>query len=499
VTVPPSTPRQRAAAASARIEAALDRLNPDQINATPVQLGTVRGVIISQGSLTLFGIAEGDLPQDTALTLESAGAQAVDRLQTLLRDRTEQRRWPVVLRGLAEAGLATLVFGVAWLVCGSILRRLRALLTSYAGQRLTSASIAEIDPRPVVYTTLGWLTHVVGLALLLSAGYVWITFVLSRFAYSLPWAQALGALLLNTLSRVAATIVDQLPNLVMLGIVVLMTRAVAAAVGAWFKSVERGDLSVTWLDSVSAQMARRLAVVAIWLFAFAVAYPFVPGANTEAFKGVSVFVGLLVSLGSAGVVGQIISGLFLTFRRALRPGDVVRIGDVGGIVKEMGMMSVTLVTREREEVTLSNSSVIGEGIKNFSRAQPGTVALSASVAVGYDTPWRQVRAMLLMAAARTDGVLSDPAPAVLQNALANHYVEYELLAHGTPTVPRPFLVSRLHEQILDVFNEHGVQIMTPSFEGQPDRRLIVERRDWFAAPAAAPEEGAAPASRRSAT
>jgi small-conductance mechanosensitive channel len=364
---------------------------------------------------------------------------------------------------------------------------------------LTSASIAEIDPRPVVYTTLGWLTHVVGLALLLSAGYVWITFVLSRFAYSLPWAQALGALLLNTLSRVAATIVDQLPNLVMLGIVVLMTRAVAAAVGAWFKSVERGDLSVTWLDSVSAQMARRLAVVAIWLFAFAVAYPFVPGANTEAFKGVSVFVGLLVSLGSAGVVGQIISGLFLTFRRALRPGDVVRIGDVGGIVKEMGMMSVTLVTREREEVTLSNSSVIGEGIKNFSRAQPGTVALSASVAVGYDTPWRQVRAMLLMAAARTDGVLSDPAPAVLQNALANHYVEYELLAHGTPTVPRPFLVSRLHEQILDVFNEHGVQIMTPSFEGQPDRRLIVERRDWFAAPAAAPEEGAAPASRRSAT
>ena len=187
------------------------------------------------------------------------------------------------------------------------------------------------------------------------------------------------------------------------------------------------------------------------------AYPYIPGANTDAFKGVSVFVGvfigLVVSLGSAGVVGQIIGGLFVTFSRALRPGDVVHVGDIHGVVKKLGLVSVIVSTPTQEEVT-----------------------------IGYNTPWRQVRAMLLLAAARTKGISSEPTPVVHETALSNFYVEYELVAHGDVTVSRPVLMSRLHEQILDVFNEHGVQIMSPSFEAQPEQPAIVDRSQWFAEP-----------------
>ncbi len=481
-----NSPKQRTETASARIEAALDRLVPEEIRYTIAELGADRGVLVVGAADVLFGILEKDLPQDTASSLDAAGAQAVSRLQTLLRERAEQRRWPVLLRSIAEALLATVAFVVIWLASWRALQWLLARLTPAAARRIKAAAIAGIDPRPFVYWALGWLIRLIGLAVRLTAAYLWLTFVLSRFAYSRPWGQTLGGFLIDTLTRMAAAVVDHLPNLITLAVILLITRMVAAAAGAWFRAVERGDLPLSWLDPLAAKAARRLAVLAIWVFAITVAYPYVPGANTEAFKGVSVFVGLMVSLGSVGIVGQILGGLFVTFNRALRPGDVVKVGNVHGVVKDLGLVSVTLTTRAQEEVTIPNSVVVADAIRNFSRAPAGGVVLSTSVTIGYDAPWRQVRAMLLLAAARTDGVLQEPAPVVFETALSDFYVEYELVAHGTISVPRPVLMSRLHEQILDAFNEQGVQIMSPHFEGQPDKPAVVERSKWFAAPAAKP-------------
>ncbi len=480
------SPEQRADAASARIEAALDRLIPEEIRYTIAELGDDRGAMILGGAEALFGILEQDLPQDTARSVDAAGAQAVSRLQTVLRERAEQRRWPVLLRSVAEALVATAAFAVIWLASWRALQWLLARLTRAATRRMKAAAIAGIDPRPFVFSALGWLIRLIGFAVRVTAAYIWLTFVLSRFAYSRPWGQTLGGFLIDTLTRMAAAVVDHLPNLITLAVILLITRVVAAAASAWFRAVERGDLPLSWLDPLAAKAARRLAVLAIWVFAITVAYPYVPGANTEAFKGVSVFVGLMVSLGSVGIVGQILGGLFVTFNRALRPGDVVKVGNVYGVVKDLGLVSVTLTTRAQEEVTIPNSVVVADAIRNFSRAPAGGVVLSTSVTIGYDAPWRQVRAMLLLAAARTDGVLKEPAPVVFETALSDFYVEYELVAYGAASVPRPVLMSRLHEQILDAFNEQGVQIMSPHFEGQPDKPAIVERSKWFAAPAPKP-------------
>jgi small-conductance mechanosensitive channel len=476
-------PGQRAEAAAARIESALDGLIPEEIRYDIVQSGTDRAALILSGAGMLFAILEGDLPQDTARSLETAGAQAVDRLQAVLRERAEQRQWRVLLRSTVEALLATVAFAAIWLASRRALQWLRGRLTRAAARRIMGAAIAGIDPRPLVFATLGWLIRVVELAVRLAAAYLWLTFVLSRFAYSRPWGLRLGGFLIDTVTRMAAAVVDHLPNLITLAIILFVTRTIAAAAGAWFRAVERGDLPVSWIDPIAARAARRLGVLAIWLFAITVAYPYVPGANTDAFKGVSVFLGLVVSLGSVGVVGQIMGGLFVLFNRALRPGDVVKVGDVHGVVKDLGIVSITVSTRTQEEVTIPNSVVVADAIRNFSRAHAGAVVLSTSVTIGYDAPWRQVHAMLLLAAARTDGVLREPAPVVYATTLSDFYVEYELVAHGAASVARSALLSKLHEQILDVFNEHGVQIMSPHFEGQPEKPAIVERSKWFADPA----------------
>jgi small-conductance mechanosensitive channel len=479
-----ATAQQRADAASARIESAIERLSPDEIRYSVVEVGGDRGALIVGGAEGLFAILDGDLPQDTATTLDAAGAQVVSRLQALFRERAEQRRWPVLIRSIAEALLATVVFVAFWMTSRRTAERLRDRLAAITAKRIRDPGIPGVDTRSIVFAVLRVLIRVGELAARLAVTYVSLTFVFSRFAYSRPWSQTLGAFVVDTVARMAAAVVDQLPNLITLGIILFVTRAIAAAVAAWFRAVERGDLSVSWLDPVAALAARRLAMLAIWLFALTVAYPYVPGANTDAFKGVSVFVGLIVSLGSAGVVGQLMSGLFITFNRALRPGDVVHVGDIHGVVKKLGVVSVTVSTRAHEEVTIPNAVVVSGAIKNYSTGYRATVVVSTSITIGYDTPWRQVRAMLLLAASRTEGILAEPAPIVLETALSNFYIEYELVAHGDIATSRPELLSRLHEQILDIFNEHGVQIMSPAFEGQPETPATVHPSKWFAEPAA---------------
>jgi small-conductance mechanosensitive channel len=478
-----SAPSLRADAAGARVTSAIERLSPDEIRYSLVEVGNDRGAMIVGGAETLFAVLEGDLPQDTATTLDTAGAQAVNRLKVLLRERAEQRQWSVLLRSILEGLLAAVAFVAFWLVSRRALEWVLNRLTFHAAKRIRDPGIPGINTRSLVYVVFRWAMRLSELAVRLAAAYLVLTFVFSRFAYSRPWSQTLGALLIDTFTRMAAAVVDQLPNLITLGMILFLTRAIAAAVAAWFRAVERGDVSVSWLDPVAALAARRLAVLTIWLFAIAIAYPDVPGASTDAFKGVSVFIGLVVSLGSAGVVGQIMSGLFVTFNRALRPGDVVHLGDTHGVVRTLGLVSVTVSTRAQEEVTIPNSVVVAGAIRNFSRAHPATVVLSTTVTIGYNTPWRQVRALLLLAAARTEGVLEEPAPTVYETALSNFYIEYELVAHGNVTVLRSVLLSRLHEQILDVFNEHSVQIMSPNFEAQPDQPAIVDRSKWFAEPA----------------
>jgi small-conductance mechanosensitive channel len=489
VPVNDATPVQRAAAARARIEAVLDRLQPDQIRSAEVQIGSARGVLILGGTETLFGLHELDLPQGTATTLEAASLQAVNRLQAIVRDRSEQRRWPTLLRSIALSILGTLGFFALWVLVARAQHRTARWLGVTAARRIGRTTIGGVDPRPFVFKVLAWLTRVAAMVTIAAAGYLWLTFVLNHFAYSRPWGARLGEFLVGKITGIAAAFVQELPNLLTLLIIVFVTRAIAGAAGAWFRAVEDESLSVSWLDQHSARAARKLVVIGIWLFAITVAYPYVPGAETDAFKGVSVFVGLMVSLGSAGVIGQVMSGFFVIFNRALRPGEFVQIGETQGVVKELGLMAVRVIAHGQKEITIPNSVVIGSATTNLSRSQPGTVVLMTTATIGYDAPWRQVQALLLLAAARTDGVANEPRPEVVQSALSDFYVQYDLVAYGTSAVPRPVLMSRLHAHILDVFNEHGVQIMSPHFEGQPDKPVVVPRSRWFTEPARPPDRG----------
>jgi small-conductance mechanosensitive channel len=204
-----------------------------------------------------------------------------------------------------------------------------------------------------------------------------------------------------------------------------------------------------------------------------VAYPYIPGSNTEAFKGVSVFAGLMITLGSAGLVNQVMSGLVAVYARALRPGDLVQAGSTVGIVSEVGLLSTKLITLKREEVTIPNAVLVGSSVTNYSKlAEPDGAVVSTKVTIGYDAPWRRVHELLTEAARRTPGVRARPEPIVLQTALSDFYVEYELRAHVERVEQRLRVLSALHGEIQDRFQEAGLQIMSPHFEMQPAEPVL---------------------------
>jgi len=212
--------------------------------------------------------------------------------------------------------------------------------------------------------------------------------------------------------------------------------------------------------------------------------PYIPGSDTDAFRGVSVFVGLMLSLGSAGLVNQVMSGLVVVYARAIRPGEYVKVGDIDGLVAEVGLLSTKLVTARKEEVTIPNAVMIGEATVNYSRLSDKDGAVVAtSITIGYDAPWRQVHALLCLAAERTDTVRKDPAPRVVQRSLGDFYVEYTLVTHVDQPWQRPAILSELHANIQDAFNEYGVQIMSPHFENQPHAPVLVPKDRWREAPA----------------
>jgi small-conductance mechanosensitive channel len=452
---------------------------------SPVTMRPVAdAMVITVAGRDGLAILSDDVDALAGETLEQKAATAATRLQTALLEAVEMRTPGRLLRSGVAALLATGIFiGLVWM-----LRRGHTGAVS----RLTSAADRQLERFPgaqVVRATrlIEFMRHAVmfvSVAVGLLFAYSWLTFVLRRFPYTRPWGESLREFLLGRIAMLGRGMVDAIPDLFTVLLIVLITRFAVRLSSLVFEAVEHGTVTIPWVYPETAQPTRRLVAGLLWVFALAVAYPYLPGSETDAFKGVSVFVGLIISLGSSGIVNQVMSGLTLTYSRALHVGDFVKIGDHEGTVVHLGSLSTKLKTARREEITIPNAVVVSHTTTNYSKHANGEgVFVPTSITIGYDVPWRQVHALLLLAAERTSGIRRDPKPRVLQTALQDFYVEYTLLAcleHPQLRVPT---LAALHANILDAFNEYGVQITSPNYEADPAAPKIVARENWYAAPA----------------
>jgi small-conductance mechanosensitive channel len=297
----------------------------------------------------------------------------------------------------------------------------------------------------------------------------------------------LHAALLTPVLTFAWGLLGTIPNLVMIALIVVATRYVLRLARFFFSAVRDGRIKLAQFDPEWADSTYKIARVLIIAFAVVVSYPYIPGSESPAFKGVTIFLGVLFSIGSSSFLANIIAGYSMTYRRAFRVGDRIKVGDLEGDVTQVQLMVTRLRSIKNEEFVIPNSLILTSNVVNYSAlASERGLILHATVGIGYETPWRQVESMLLMAAQRTLGLLRQPPPYVLQKSLGDFAVTYELNVYcDTPSVMDQ-LYTELHRNILDVFNEYQVQIMTPAYIADPAAPKVVSRDQWYAAPAEPP-------------
>ena len=479
------TPAERVAAAQSRLDTIVAGDPPG-----PVMTRLVEGVmIVAVGDENVLAIVPADVDELAGETLGQKANVTVARLQIAVNEQVELRTPGRLAWSAAQSLIATIAF-VALLLAlrrGYLVMAVR--LPEGAERQLERISVAD---RQLVRASRAGdiLRRFISLGtglLALFLTYSWLTFVLRRFPYTRPWGESLREFLLTRLASMGLAIARSIPDLFTVFLIVLITRFIARLVFVLFEAAEQERVKLPMIYPETAQPTRRLVTALLWLCALVASYPYLPGSDSDAFKGASVFVGLIVSLGSSGIVNQMMSGFTITYSRALRLGDFVAIGDVEGTVTHLGSLATKIKTLLREDITIPNAVVVSTPITNYSRFADGEgVFVPTTVTIGYDVPWRQIHALLLMAAKETPDIRQSPAPVVRQTALQDFSVKYTLFVCVEHPHVRSVTLGALRANIQDAFNEFGVQIMAPNYEADPNAPKVVPREKWYAAPAAPP-------------
>ncbi len=474
---------QRAQAVRERIlELARDRRVPvDAIEIKPRD----NRIDIVAGDRHIVAVVEHDAEFEGAPASSVAELRVAQIRQAIERYRFE-RQPDQLARSALIAFLATAATALALFLLLRAFRRLFELIERRYRSRVHSVTIQAFEvvrAENIWRAVNGFLS---GLRLLLVAAliYFYLALTLRQFPQTRGFAERLVDLVVQPVKEMSAAVLQYIPKLVFLLVLVFVVRYLLKLTNLFARAVSAGRVPLRGFDPDWAQPTYNIVRVLIILLAIVVAYPYLPGSGSAAFQGLSIFAGLMLSLGASSAMASLIAGYTVTYRRAFRVGDRITVGEFTGDVTEVRLLVTHLRTAKNEEIVVPNSVVLQSHIVNYSKLakNPGLI-LHTTVGIGYETPWRQVEAMLLLAAERTDGVLQDPRPFVLEKSLGDFAVTYELNVYvdGAQHIPQRY--AALHRNILDVFNEHGVQIMTPAYEGDPEQPKLVPKEQWYSAPA----------------
>ena len=459
----PYSARDRANDVSLRLRAIVERGRTDPVVTTyvPIENATV----ITTGGILVLTVLEADAKAAGKPQAQLAGEYAAAIRGALSSYREQHTYWSYFLASAQALAAWSVFLGFIWLV-RRVVGWLRTRMDLWGAQKATSQQARG----------LGRILWERASLLLFTAArvFLWI-FILFQFSFLIsytfglfPQTAGISTTLLDylrsTFGGIWNAILNYLPSGGFVIIVGFITHYLLRVLAFLTRAVEQGDLPISWLHPEMARPTYQLVRIFVLIFALVVVFPYLPGGQSDAFKGVSILLGLLISVGSGSSISNVLAGIMITYMRPYRIGDRVKIADTLGDVLEKSLLVTRIRTIKNVEVVIPNSSILGSQILNYSAmARSRGLVLHTTITIGYSTPWPQVQELLISAAKRTNAIVADPAPYVLQTSLNDFHVSYELNAFTESPNVFEFTYSELHQNIQDTFAEAGVEIMSPGF------------------------------------
>ena len=465
------SPQERASQIATRIASVArdKKISPDDIRIFPqdawseILVGNTLIVAVTDTDAQLAG-----RPRD-----EMAKEYAGNIRKEILNYRREHSLRTILL-SIAYTILTTLTLvPIVWL-----LRRIRITIRSRLERNLAAALQRETKTaRGLIGIYLGSLAlgigHVIRWVLVLAVIQIYLAVVLGYFSVTRDISLKSTSWVFSQVSALTKSGLNYLPNLLVIFFIGLAVHFLIRIVRVIFDGIDRGNISIPGFYPDWAKPTDKLVRLLIIALALIITFPYLPGPNSRAFQGVSIFLGVLLSLGSSSSVANAIAGVILTYMRSFLLGDWVSIGGSTGEVIEKNLLVTRIRTPKEEIITIANSSVMSGAVQNFSaKARESGVIFHTTISIGYDAPWRMVHSLLINAALTTENIQHVPEPFVLQTALNDFYVTYELNAYTLKPILMLTIYSELHQNIQDKFNEAGVEICSPHFSSHRDGNVI---------------------------
>ncbi|MCC6142096.1 MAG: mechanosensitive ion channel family protein [Nitrospira sp.] len=463
-TIGPFTPEERARAVTER----LARLSNDaSANARPIMASDRESTSeLIHGDMILMTITDRDA-QPTGKLRQDLAKEYAQKVQDSVHRVRERMSWKALLTDTGLVILATVILIAALFALHKLFLKIYAKIKSWCGPVIHPIKIQNVELLSPHQIAAGLIAVARGIRVLatLVLLYIYLTTALGIFAWTRGIATMLLEVVLSTLQTIGLAFSSYLPNIVSIVVITLVTRYILKLIGFFFKGIGRGAITFSGFHPDWAEPTYKIVRFLVIIFAAIAIFPHIPGSESEGFRGISVFLGLLISLGSAAAIGNVIAGVVLTYMRPFRVGDRVKIADTVGDVIERTLLVTRIRTIKNVDITIPNAMVGGSHIINYSSAatNPVPLILHTNVTIGYDVPWRKVHELLIDAANSTTHVLKNPPPFVLQTSLDDFYVTYELNASTDKPNSMAVIYAGIHQNIQDKFNEAGVEIMSPHF------------------------------------
>jgi small-conductance mechanosensitive channel len=468
VRLGPFSPEDRAHAASTKLEHLVKDVSVNSNAITVDQHETSADIVAGEEiimTVTAPDVAAAGVP------LSVLANNHAQQMRVALAKVRSEYTYKSLMTGALYAALTTLILLSVLIAFRYLFPKLYGAIERRRGTRIRTLKIQSVEllSEARIAETLVRCAQLARFGVTLLLFYFYVPLVFSFF----PWTRTFGATLLAYVLTPVANgwnaFISYLPSLLVLLVVVVFSYFAIRIVRFLFTEIERGTITWPGFYPEWAMPTYKIIQLLVLAFALVVMFPYLPGSDSPAFKGISIFLGVLFSLGSSSAVANVIAGVILTYTRAFRLGDRVQIADTVGDVTGKTLLATHVKTIKNVNITIPNSLVLGSHIINFSSSAQGQpLILHTGVTIGYDAPWRQIHELLTSAALASPDILPEPRPFVLQTSLDDFYVAYELNAYTDQPSRMALIYSALHQNIQDKFNEAGVEIMSPHYHAVRD-------------------------------